>query len=92
MRLFVAINFSDETIKWLASLRDELRGNSKSGSFTLTENLHLTLAFIGECSEKQAASVKSVIEAIHFKPFDIAIDRIGRFKRGEGDIWWAGLG
>ena len=81
MRLFVAINFGEGTIKRLASLRDELRGNSKSGSFTLIENLHLTLVFIGECNDMQAASVKSVMEAIQFEPFEIAIDRIGRFKR-----------
>ena len=92
MRLFVAINFSEETIKRLVSLRDELRCNSKSGSFTLTENLHLTLVFIGECSDKQAASAKSVMEEIYFEPFDIAIDHIGRFKRDGGDIWWVGLG
>ena len=92
MRLFVAINFGVGTIKQLAVLRDELRGSSGSGSFTLTENLHLTLAFIGECGEKQAASVKSVLEAIHFEPFEISIDRVGCFKRDGGDIWWAGLG
>ena len=91
MRLFVAINFGEETVRQLASLRDELRGSSKSGSFTLTENLHLTLVFIGECSNKQATSVKSIMEEIHFEPFDITIDRIGRFKRDGGDIWWVGL-
>ena len=92
MRLFVAINFSDGTIKQLAAMRDELRGKSKGGNFTLTENLHLTLAFIGECNGKQAESVKSAMEAVSFAPFDITIDRLGRFKRDGGDIWWAGVG
>ena len=92
MRLFVALNFSEDTIKQLAKLRDELRSNSKSGSFTLTENLHLTLVFIGECNDKQGASIKSVMNAIHFEPFETVIDRIGRFKRDGGDIWWAGCG
>ena len=92
MRLFVAINFSEETIKRLASLRDELRGNSRGGIFTLTENLHLTLAFIDECSDKQTASVRSVIEEVKYEPFDIAINQTGRFKRDRGDTWWVGLG
>ena len=92
MRLFVAINFSEGTIKRLASQRDELRINSKSGNFTLTENLHLTLAYIGECNVKQASSIKSVMEAINFEPFEITINRIGRFEREFGEIWWAGLG
>ena len=91
MRLFVAINFSEDTVIKLASLRDILRGSSKSGSFTLTENLHLTLAFIGECNGWQTASIKSVMDAICFEPFEICFDRIGRFKRDGGDIWWVGL-
>ena len=91
LRLFVAVNFNEDAINRLASLRDGLRDKSKSGSFTLTENLHLTLVFIGECNEKQAASIKSVMKAMSFEPFEIVFDRIGRFKRDGGDIWWVGL-
>jgi 2'-5' RNA ligase len=50
MRLFITINFNDDTRSRLLALRDELRGKSKHGRFTLPENLHLTLAFIGEVS------------------------------------------
>ena len=92
LRLFVAVNFSEDAIMRLASLRDVLRGKSKSGSFTLTENLHLTLVFIGECSGKQAEIIKSVMKEINIEPFEIVFDRIGRFKRDGGDIWWVGLG
>ena len=91
MRLFVAVNFSDNTISRLVALRDELRSNSKSGNFTLIENLHLTLAFIGECNEKQAASIMSVMDTFRFATFDITIDCIGRFKRNDGDVLWAGF-
>jgi len=47
MRLFVAINFNNETRAQLVSLRDELHSRSKRGHFSLDENLHLTLVFIG---------------------------------------------
>ena len=53
MRLFVAINFNNETRSRLLDLRDELRGKSQRGNFTAPENLHLTLAFIGEVSPKK---------------------------------------
>ena len=91
MRLFIAINFNDETRSRLLALRDELRGKSSRGNFTAPKNLHLTLAFLGECDNKKTAAVKSVLSAVNFEPFDIRIDCIGRFKRDGGDIWWAGI-
>lgn len=91
MRLFVAINFNSETRFRLLELRDELRSISEYGKFTLPENLHLTLAFIGEVSPKKVDKIEAILETVSFDPFDLAIDHIGRFKRCGGDIWWAGL-
>jgi len=91
MRLFIAVNFNDATRSRLLALRDELRSRSERGNFSLPENLHLTLAFLGECDAKQTAAVKSVMDAAVFEPFDVLIERAGRFKRDGGDVWWAGL-
>lgn len=91
MRLFIAINFSTEIRLKLVSLRDELRNNSAKGRFSAPENLHLTLAFLGECDEKQAIDARSAMEEVKFKPFRLNISSIGRFKRAGGDIWWAGV-
>ena len=91
MRLFIAINFNNETRSRLLDLRDELRGKSQRGNFSMPENLHLTLAFLGECDSKQTAAVKAVLCTVSFKPFDITVDCIGCFKSDGGDIWWAGL-
>jgi len=91
MRLFIAINFSGATRAQLLRLRDELRSRSEHGRFTVPENLHLTLAFLGECDAKQAAAAKDAMNAISFEPFAINIERVGRFKRNGGDIWWAGV-
>jgi len=91
MRLFIAVNFNDNTKNKLLTLRDELRSNSTRGNFTLPENIHLTLVFLGECDVKQTESIKSVINMTSFKPFDLIIERLGRFKRGSDDIWWAGV-
>ncbi|MDR0490500.1 MAG: RNA 2',3'-cyclic phosphodiesterase [Oscillospiraceae bacterium] len=92
MRLFIAINFSAATKNALLGLRDELRGCSESGNFTLPENLHLTLSFLGECSARQASAAKSAMDAVSFEAFDASIERIGRFGRGEGEsLWFAAL-
>ena len=91
MRLFIAINFTTETKNKLLALRDRLRAASNQGNFSLPENLHLTLAFLGECTAKEADVTKSVMNSIELKPFDLMIDQIGCFKRNDGDIWWAGV-
>ena len=91
MRLFIAVNFNDNTRSRLLALRDELRSRSARGRFSLPENLHLTLAFLGDCNEAQNAAAKTTMDAINFDPFDIQIESIGRFKRDGGDIWWSGL-
>jgi 2'-5' RNA ligase len=89
MRLFIAINFNDETRARLFSLRDELRSRSKRGNFTLNDNLHLTLVFIGECNPKNLEKVKAILDTVTFDPFEAAIERLGTFSRGT--LWWAGL-
>ena len=91
MRLFVAINFNDATRSRLLALRDELRSRSARGNFSLPENLHITLAFLGECDARQAAAVKSAMDAVGFPPFPVEVERVGRFRRDGGDLWWAGL-
>ncbi|MCL2528148.1 MAG: RNA 2',3'-cyclic phosphodiesterase [Defluviitaleaceae bacterium] len=91
MRLFIAINLEKETRDRLTILQDGIRVSSKKGSFTLQDNMHITLAFLGECTPRQTDAAKRAIDEIQFDPFDITIDSIGRFKRETGDIWWAGI-
>jgi len=91
MRLFIAINFEKETKNKLLSLRDELRAVSSSGNFSLPENIHLTLVFLGECDHKQTAAVKKAMDMVFFEPFDMRIERLGRFRRDDGDLWWVGV-
>ena len=93
MRLFIALNFSPEVRLGLRALRDELRSLSSRGNFTTDDNLHLTLAFLGECGAMQADRAIEALDAADFEPLDIWIERVGRFRRdgGGGDIWWAGV-
>ena len=91
MRLFIGVNFNPDTRSRLLALRDELRSCSTGGNFTMPENIHLTLVFLGECTAKQAATIKATMDSTSFEPFPISIDTIGRFKRNDGDLWWAGI-
>ena len=91
MRLFVAINFGKSTVNRLLDLCEQLRAVSSRGNFSLPENLHLTLAFLGECDARQSAAIRAAMDQVTFAPFEVAIERIGRYRRDDGDLWWAGV-
>jgi 2'-5' RNA ligase len=88
MRLFIALNFNDETRLRLVTLQEELRSYSESGNFSLSENLHLTLAFLGDCDVRQTSVAKAAMDSVKFEPFTITVEQIGNFR---GDLWWAGI-
>ena len=85
MRLFIAINLDDEMKDALMDIQYTMRTYGVRGKETPEENMHLTLAFIGEFDDPEY--VKSIIESIDFRPFEIRLQGIGAF----GDLWWAGI-
>lgn len=85
MRLFIAINFEDEIIDSLKGIQRDLKKCGLKGRFTKEENLHLTLAFIGEYGNPD--DVLDAMEEVDFSEFDIEMDGFGNF----GDIYWVGL-
>ena len=91
MRLFIAALFPEDTIGELKGLRENLRRSSESGSFVPDSNLHLTLAFLGECNEKQKDDAVSAIKRLHDFSVPVDINRMGYFSRDDGKLWFAQL-
>jgi 2'-5' RNA ligase len=85
MRLFIAIQFSEEVRRMLLSQIDMLRTQATAGNFTRPENLHLTLAFIGE--SERAGELRRAIDRCACPPFELAISGGGRF----GSLYWVGV-
>lgn len=85
MRLFVAVSFSQEAKDALLRCQQQLRELGMTGNFTRPENLHLTLAFIGETDRLAAA--RKALEKVKLPAFSMALGEIGRFS----DLWWAGI-
>jgi len=85
MRLFIAIELSDELKDSLTAMQAQLRARRVGGNYTKVENLHLTLAFIGEYGDSDR--VLDVMRAVPFAPFPIALEGFGCF----GDLYWCGL-
>ena len=85
MRLFIAINLSEEMKESLMYIQDAMRDCGIYGRETVSENMHLTLAFIGDFDDPDY--VKRVINSIDIRPFDISLSSVGAFR----DLWWVGI-
>jgi RNA 2',3'-cyclic 3'-phosphodiesterase len=91
MRLFFAITFPESLKDSLAHVATQLQGQLHSGNWTRRDNYHLTLVFLGNMSPGQLASAKEVLHQQIFAPFSISCSGLGRFQKGNRDIWWMGL-
>ena len=85
MRLFVAVTLSEEMRSSLTAYMHQLKKAGVKGNYAPAQNLHMTMAFIGEVSE--SAPVKEALKSVSFKPFRLSISEMGTF----GDILWVGL-
>ena len=83
MRLFVALELSPAARDALLQAQEALKKQGR-GNFTRRENLHLTLAFIGETQRLDAA--RDALRAIQSKAFTLHMEKIGAFD----DLIWAG--
>lgn len=85
MRLFIAIPLSDEMKKALVSCMHDLKKQGVEGNYVPAQNLHMTLAFIGEFDDP--AKVKAVMEKVPFQEFRLSLSEKGSF----GNTLWAGV-
>lgn len=85
MRLFLAI-IPDNSIKdELCMVQKRLQMQGVTGNFTTRENMHLTLAFIGEYSDPD--HVSDILSTVELEPVRLVIDGFGSF----GDLYWIGI-
>lgn len=98
MRLFVALTFEEEVRGQIAAVEERLQGVLAGGKPVPAENLHLTLAFLGDIDEDDVASVEDVLDDVASDPvFDLRFEHLGSFggrrsRRGRdvGRTIWLG--
>ena len=94
MRTFIAIEIPSEIKSALAALQTELRRAGADVSWTIPENIHLTLKFVGEIDERRIVEVEKacVLSAAEFQPFALSLNGTGVFPNArQPRILWAGL-
>ena len=85
MRLFIAIQLAETLKDSIRDVQDEFREQGVKGNFTSYENMHLTLAFIGEYGDPDM--VLETMEKVSFNTFEMKMNMVGHFS----DLWWAGV-
>ncbi|MDR3147233.1 MAG: RNA 2',3'-cyclic phosphodiesterase [Treponema sp.] len=91
MRLFIAVSCKGETSAALVALRDRLRALAQRGNFSRTENLHLTLVFLGETPESQLPRIGALINAAldgRERGLCLNFCRTGCFRHSGKELWW----
>ncbi|MBI3551840.1 MAG: RNA 2',3'-cyclic phosphodiesterase [Elusimicrobia bacterium] len=95
MRLFIAVSV-DERVRAAAS--QIIAGLIKSGAdvkWVASENLHLTLSFLGETAEERLPEISRASETAvsGHSPFDLEFDRLGAFGApARPKVLWLGVG
>lgn len=88
MRLFIAIELPDDLKMALARLRADVPG----ARWVPPEQLHLTLAFLGEVEEKAAGELGERLALIQTPPFQLFFSGTGCFPDSRRPrVLWVGL-
>lgn len=88
-RLFISISIPDEIKKEIANIQNKLP--DFKGKKSESENLHLTLKFLGEVEEKKIHEIKQKLDEIKIKKFNSSFLELGVFNPEYIRIIWVSL-
>src|ERR1700685_2960130 len=92
MRLFIALDIEEQIRSRIARFIDEVRVLAPDARWVRPESLHITLKFIGEQSEDEAAKLRLALEAIKATKFDVTIRGFGFFPNPRAPrVFWIGV-
>ncbi len=84
LRTFIAVKIQPETklLDLISRLKQKFQ--DEGIKWVETDNLHLTLRFIGETTREQVIKIGDILELLSdkYQPFSFRLDHIGYFKSG----------
>ena len=92
MRLFIALEISGELKNEILKLQENLKKHKKA-NYTREENLHITLAFLGEVPLEKFADVCAAMNetAAEFNSFTAKNGGLGSFNTKDNQILYCGI-
>jgi 2'-5' RNA ligase len=93
MRLFVALDLSNEVRAAIAKFSEKLRVEFPSARWTRIEGIHVTLKFIGEVSEERVAQVEAALTNVNSDaPVEMNFRGAGFFPdERRPRVFWIGI-
>lgn len=93
MRVFIGIEFENNVKEYLNEISFLIKNNVTKGNFTLKDNYHLTIKYIGEVTEKEYEIICDCIDMScrKFDKFYISLNDLGMFNKGMSNIIWVGI-
>ena len=89
VRAFISVDIPENMQREIVKIQESLP--DFRGKFTETENLHLTLKFLGDIDEKTLSEVKKRLKEIDVHAFETKISEIGVFSPEYLRIVWLKL-
>ena len=90
MRLFFALRFPQETVQAICQVQQRLRNYAPNARYPGPENLHLTLAFLGEVTPGHLADTQEALDSLRPVPMTLCLSQVGSFSQRGGALWWLG--
>jgi 2'-5' RNA ligase len=88
LRLFIAIDIPDD----IRTLICGMGGSIPGARAVPTDQLHLTLKFLGDTDSGLLPDIKEALGSIEYAPFRVCLKRVGHFPpRGNPRVLWAGI-
>lgn len=94
MRLFVAIDLSEAVKDELSRVIEALRPGAPEAKWVPRDNLHLTLAFLGEVGEQRLRAVSTAVGSVAggVAAFESRLEEVGTFPSPRrARVVWVGL-
>ncbi len=94
LRLFIALPLTSELRRRLEVITESLSEKISGVRWSKTENIHLTLKFLGDIEEKKVSAIKQVLQKVAARhgPFELNVGELGVFPGfRKPRVIWAGV-
>jgi 2'-5' RNA ligase len=88
MRLFLALWPDATVVRQIEAVRQQLFDGRPPGRPVSSDNLHITLQFLGHTEEDNLDCIRQAAAAIRFPAFDLRLDHLGHWARPR--VVWLG--
>src|SRR3989344_5965081 len=80
IRAFLAVEISNKAIKEITNLQELLTKKLKfTGKTIEPENLHVTLKFFGEITQKEIEKIDEILKKVEFPEIKAKLGKVGTF-------------